>query len=201
MTLDRFANQIEETPRLRALIGEPSELVIKKELAELDRHMQSFIAQAPFALLATVDREGRCDVSPRGDSPAVATVLDSKHLCIAERPGNRRADSLRNILQTGRVGLLFLIPGVGETLRVNGKACLFEDPQLLSQMSSHGKQPALGIGVEVEECYLQCAKALIRSRLWEDPAQRTTPQVAVPHTERAAARSSFVRSRWSLESI
>jgi PPOX class probable FMN-dependent enzyme len=91
---------------------------------------------------------------------------------MAERPGNRRADSLQNIMETGRVGLLFMIPGQGETLRVNGRACVFRDAELLATMSVNGKQPVIGIGVEVEECYLQCAKALIRSKLWESPGQR-----------------------------
>lgn len=94
----------------------------------------------------------------------------------AERLGNRRADSFHNILETGRIGLLFLIPGLGETLRVNGVACVFRDDEVLASMSVQGKQPALGIGVEVEECYLQCAKAVIRSKLWE-PAARREPSL------------------------
>jgi predicted pyridoxine 5'-phosphate oxidase superfamily flavin-nucleotide-binding protein len=98
--------------------------------------------------------------------PAVAAVLDSRTLVIPERPGKRRADSLRNIIETGRVGLLLLAPGIGETLRINGRACLIRDEQVLAAMTANGKQPVLGIGVEVEECYFQCAKALIRSKLW-----------------------------------
>lgn len=162
---------------LTRLIGSPSELVIRKQLPQLDQHMRSFIAQSPFVSLGTVDRAGRCDVSPRGDGPPVANVLDEHTLVIAERPGNRRADSLHNILETGRIGLLFMIPGLGETLRVNGAACLFQDEELLATMAVQGKPPLLGIGVEVEECYLQCAKAVIRSQLWTPPASRPAPSL------------------------
>lgn len=162
----RFRNIVADAAELDSLIGLPSELVIKKQLAELDDHMQAFAARAPFLLLGTVGKSGMCDVSPRGDVPCAATVLDSRTLAIAERPGNRRADSLRNIIDTGRVGLLLLVPGVGETLRINGRACVMRDDEVLTSMAINGKQPVLGIGVEVEECYFQCAKALIRSKLW-----------------------------------
>jgi PPOX class probable FMN-dependent enzyme len=167
----RFRNLIADAAELESLIGLPSELVIKKQLAELDGHMQQFVARSPFLLLGTVGKHGMCDVSPRGDIPSAATVLDSRTLVIAERPGNRRADSLRNILETGRIGLLLLVPGVGETLRVNGRACVMRDPEILTSMSVNGKQPLLGIGIEVEECYFQCAKALIRSKLWDNVSQ------------------------------
>lgn len=151
---------------MRELIGTPSELAIKKECRELDRHMLAFIAESPLVLLGTVGRDGRCDVSPRGDMGCVANVLDSRTLVIPERAGNRRADSLRNILETNRAGLLFLNPGLSETLRVNGRACVFRDPELLATMAVNGKTPLVGIGIEIEECFLQCAKALIRSKLW-----------------------------------
>ena len=99
--------------------------------------------------------------------PALATVLDARTLVIPERRGNRRADSLRNIIETGRAGLLFLIPGVGETLRVNGRACVIRDEEVLAPLAVEGKRPLVGIAVEVEECFLQCAKAVIRSKLWD----------------------------------
>jgi PPOX class probable FMN-dependent enzyme len=159
-------------------------LVLRKQLAQLDKHMQAFVACAPFILLGTVDSGGNCDVSPRGELPGAVTVLDERTLVIPERPGNRRADSLRNIIQTGRVGLLFLVPGIGETLRVNGFACVMRDEDVLASMSNNGKTPVVGIGVEVEECYFQCAKALIRSRLWEarDSADFDLAQVLVEQT-------------------
>ncbi len=165
-----FVQIVSSTNELEALIGLPSELVIKKELGRLDDHMCEFVGRAPMVLLGTVGANGNCDVSPRGDLPCVAKVLDTQTLLVPERPGNRRADSLRNILQTGRIGLLFLVPGVGETLRVNGRACLTSDETLLAPLSVGGKTPIIGIGIEVEECYFQCAKALIRSKLWSQPS-------------------------------
>ena len=170
MHTPRFHQLVTSVEELTTLIGLPSELVIKKQLAELDEHMRAFIAAAPFFLLGTVDREGRCDVSPRGDAPGLVRILDPQTLVIPERRGNRRADSLRNILQTGRVGLLFLIPGIGETLRVNGRACLIRDEEVLAPLAVAGKPPLLGIAVEIEECFLQCAKAILRAKLWDGRA-------------------------------
>jgi PPOX class probable FMN-dependent enzyme len=167
MSLARFDQVVRSAEELEAIIGLPSELVIRKQLDAIDDHMKSFIARSPFLLLGTVGGDGRCDVSPRGDLPAVAAVLDDRTLILPERPGNRRADSLRNVIETGRVGLLFLVPGVGETLRVNGRACVTRDEGVLAPLAVNGKPPVLGIGVEVEECYFQCAKALIRSKLWQ----------------------------------
>lgn len=166
---DRFQHQVTSAEQLAGLIGVPSELAIKKELRELDRHLVEFISRSPFVLLGTVGWDGRCDVSPRGDSPPVAQVLDSQTLVIPERAGNRRADSLRNVIETGRIGLLFVIPGLGETLRVNGQACVVHDDDILRPLTVRGKTPVVAIAVKVEECFLQCAKALIRSRLWQQP--------------------------------
>ena len=178
MSLDRFQQRVTSAEELESLIGSPSELVIRKQLAELDQHMQAFIAESPFLLLGTYGADGQCDVSPRGDVPSVARVLDSQTLLIAERPGNRRADSLQNILATGRVGILFLIPGLGETLRVNGVACVIRDDEVLAAMAVLGRPPVVGIAIEVEECYLQCAKALIRSKLWEPTQPLKTPTLS-----------------------
>jgi uncharacterized protein len=181
MDTARFEKVITSTEELTTLIGAPTELVLKKQLAALDTHMTAFIAESPFVLLGTVGRNGDCDVSPRGDAPGIATVLDPKTLLLPDRRGNRRADSLRNILETGQIGLLFLIPGKGETLRVNGKACLIQDEALLMPLAVEGKTPVLGIVVEIEECFLQCAKAVLRSRLWErstDPIPSAVPCLA-----------------------
>ena len=169
MDKHHFHSLVNSAEELTALIGTPSELVYKKQLSELDQHMTNFIAESPFLLLGTVGRDGSCDVSPRGDSFGLAQVLDSRTLVIPERRGNRRADSLKNIIETGRVGLLFMIPGTGETLRVNGKACLIRDEAILTPLAANGKIPLIGIVVEVEECFLQCAKAIIRSKLWAAP--------------------------------
>ena len=167
MGIPGFKDLVTSAEELAYVIGMPSELVIKKQLSELDAHMRRFIAESPFLLIGTVGRDGSCDVSPRGDAPGLATVLDARTLLIPERRGNRRADSLRNIIETGRAALLFLIPGVGETLRVNGRACVIRDDEVLAPLAVEGKQPLVGIVVEVQECFLQCAKAVIRSRLWD----------------------------------
>jgi PPOX class probable FMN-dependent enzyme len=175
VSIERFKRIVTSPDELTELLGSPSESGVKKQLSELDDHMRTFIATSPFLLLGTVGSDGRCDVSPRGDMPAVGKVLDSHALVIPEWKGNRRVDSLRNIIQTGRVGLLFMTPGLGETLRVNGRACVIRDDDVLASMSKQGKQPLVGIGVEVEECFFQCAKALIRSRLWEWSAENAEP--------------------------
>jgi len=163
-----FKDRITSPEVLAGIVGLPTELAIRKQRSTLDQHMIDFIAQSPFVLIGTYSTDGRCDVSPRGDFPSVAKVLDPQTLVLPERAGNRRADTIWNIYETRRIGLLFLIPGLGETLRVNGRACLTNDRELLKPLAMQGKEPLLGIGVSVEECFLQCAKALIRSRLWKD---------------------------------
>ncbi len=170
MSISRFRNLVKSFSELETLIGSPSELALRKQLDHLDVYMQTFLEEAPFLLIGTADREGRCDVSPRGDGYGLSKVLDPKTLIIPDRKGNRRADTLRNIIETGRVGLLFLIPGKGETLRVNGSACVIRDEEVLAPLAADGKTPLLGIAVEVEECFFQCAKAVIRSKLWESSA-------------------------------
>ncbi len=171
MSLDRFTEQVRSREDLEALIGTPSSLAIRKELKSLDEHMRRFIAHSPFVVMSTHSAEGRCDASPRGDAPGFVQVLDEQTLLIPDRPGNKRVDSFRNILETGRVGLLFLVPGSGETLRVNGCATLIRDEAWLTPLSAQGKKPVLAVAVEIEECFLQCAKAVIRSKLWE-PQER-----------------------------
>lgn len=175
MGIERFQRVVTSADELTELLGEPSESGRKKQLSQLDSHMKAFIGTSPFALLGTVGDDGRCDVSPRGDMPAVGHVLDSHTLAIPEWKGNRRVDTLRNIVQTGRIGLLFLTPGLGETLRVNGRARVIRDEDVLAQLTKQGRPPVVGIGVEVEECYFQCAKALIRSKLWEWSAEDSPP--------------------------
>ncbi|GAE32703.1 pyridoxamine 5'-phosphate oxidase family protein [Halalkalibacter hemicellulosilyticus] len=163
----RFKKTIETEEQLRQMIGFPSELVNKKVISYLDHNCLEFIAKSPFLVISTSNKFGFCDVSPRGDNAGFVQVINKTHLIIPERPGNRRIDSMKNILSNPRVGLLFFIPGLGETLRVNGKAKLVTDDDLLNKMAVKGKKPLLGIGVEVEECFIHCAKAFIRSRLWE----------------------------------
>src|SRR4051812_25750294 len=162
-----FRDVITSEAQLREIMGEPAELAIKKETDFLSDACRTFIEQSPFLLVATASADGRCDVSPKGDAPGFVQVLDDRHLVIPDRPGNRRFDGLRNILETGRIGLIFLVPGRDETLRANGRAWITRDPELLVTMQVQGKDPWFGIGVEVEECFLHCGKAFRRSHLWE----------------------------------
>ncbi len=176
-----FRDLITSEQELRELFGEPSEVALKKEKPLLNETMRQFIAASPFLLLATSGPDGRCDVSPKGDAPGFVTVLDDKHLAIPDRIGNNRLDGHRNVLANGHVGLIFLIPGREDTLRVNGKAWLTRDPELLDGMLVQGKPPKLAIGVEVEECFMHCAKAFKRSRLWQAdtwPSAKAAPSMA-----------------------
>jgi uncharacterized protein len=176
-----FEQVVSTEEELRALLGTSSELVAHKVISHLDEHCRHFIAQSPLVLLATSDASGTCDVSPRGDAPGFVMVLDEKRLLIPERPGNRKIDSMRNLLTNPHAGLLFLIPGLEETLRVNGRAFVVRDEELLQQMAVNGRIPLLGIGVEVEECFVHCAKAFKRSHLWQPdawPAKETLPSPA-----------------------
>ncbi|MHC0039498.1 pyridoxamine 5'-phosphate oxidase family protein [Pseudoneobacillus sp. C159] len=181
MTKIPFHNLIESEEELRSIIGFPSELVKRKAINYLDHNCKDFIAKSPFLVISTSDKSGFCDVSPRGDQPGFVYVLNEKYLVIPERPGNKRMDTMLNILSNPQVGLQFMIPGLGETLRVNGKARLVRDPELLEKMSAKGKTPLIGIGIEVEECFMHCAKAFIRSGLWEPstwPNRETLPYAA-----------------------
>jgi len=157
---------------LRELVGQPSEVAVRKQLSALDAHCTAYIARSPFLLLGTASASGTCDVSPKGDSPGFVQVLDERTLVIPDRPGNRRIDSLSNIMDNSRVGLLFLIPGVEETLRVNGRAVISRAPDLLDRTAMNGKRPLLAIVVQVEEAFLHCARSFKRAGLW-DPEHRT----------------------------
>lgn len=163
--------KIQSRDDLRAHYGEQSDLVKRKVLTRLDPHCRSFIAASPFLVIATADESGACDASPKGDAPGFVAVLDERTLVIPDRPGNKRVDSLGNLLGNPQVGLIFFVPGMNETLRVNGRAEITTDPALLSPLAVKGKQPVSGILIRVEEAYLHCGKALIRSRLW-DPETR-----------------------------
>lgn len=162
-----FRDVVTSEPELQALVGHPSEVARAKQIAVLDAHCRAFIARSPFVLVGTADAAGRADVSPKGDAPGFVLVLDDRHLVVPDRPGNRRVDGMRNILANPHVGLLFLVPGCGETLRVNGRAWIVRDPELRERLAAQGKRPVLAIGVEVEEVFLHCAKAFLRSRLWQ----------------------------------
>lgn len=168
------ADVIRTEAELRARIGEPTALVCAKISDRLNAVTRRYVERSPFVCLATSDAEGRCDLSPRGDPPGFVRILDERTLLIPERPGNRLADSLRNILANPRLGLLFVVPGVTDTFRVNGRATITTDAALLAPCSVEGRAPALGILVDIEEAYTQCSKALLRSQLW-DPARFVDP--------------------------
>ncbi len=162
-----FKEILTSEDQIREIVGHPSELVIKKTIYRLDKHCINFIAQSPLLFLSTADDTGNCDVSPRGDPPGSVLVIDENYLVIAERLGNRRVDSLKNILVNPKIGILFIIPGLGETLRINGQAFVIKDQEILQKMEAQGKLPILGIGVKVEECFIHCAKAFMRSKAWD----------------------------------
>lgn len=163
---------------LRAHIGATSALVAAKVLPALDPHARAFIALSPFLVLATADGEGRADASPRGDAPGFVAVADDHTLVIPDRPGNRRIDSFRNILANSHVGIIFFVPGVNETLRVNGRAEIVCDPAALAPLAARGKAPGQGLRVHVAESYFHCGKSSIRAGLWD--AGRHVPRGAFP---------------------
>ncbi len=156
---------------LRALHSAPTERAVRKELDRLDRHCRRFIALSPFLVMATADADGRLDATPRGGDPGFVEVADDRTLLLPDRPGNNRLDSLTNLTERPDVGLLFMIPGVDETLRVNGAAELRTDPDLVQRFQVGQRPPAIVLQITVRQAYLHCAKALMRSRLW-DPAAR-----------------------------
>src|SRR5881275_732592 len=157
---------IDSEADLRAIIGPPTELTRAKIADRVNDLTRQFIERSPFVCVATARPDGGLDVSPRGDPAGFVRILDERTLLIPDRPGNRIADTLTNLLEDSRIALLFLIPGVGDTFRVNGRATIVDDPELLAASEVEGKVPKLGILVSIEEAYTQCPKALIRSDLW-----------------------------------
>jgi len=155
---------------LRSLLGEPSELVRSKVADRLNDLTRQFVERSPFLCLATSAADGSCDVSPKGDPAGFVRILDERTLLLPDRPGNRLADSLRNILQNPHVALLFVIPGVTDTFRVNGRAEIVDDPELLEPCAVEGKVPKLGLRIEIDQAYTHCSKAFLRSNLWDPEA-------------------------------
>ena len=160
------SREITAVDDLREILGSPTELVVSKIAAGLNDLTRQFIERSPFVCVATSRRDGGLDVSPRGDPQGFVRILDERTLLIPDRPGNRIADTLTNLISDDRIALLFLIPGVNDTFRVNGRAVIVDDPELLAASEVEGKPPKLGILVSIDEAYTQCAKALIRSELW-----------------------------------
>jgi uncharacterized protein len=165
-------SRIEEKSVLRAKMGEPGELAARKTLARIDKYARTYIERSPFLCIGTADEHGNADVSPRGDPAGFVRVVDDKTLIIPDRPGNNRADTMQNIIANPKVGILFIIPGVDDTLRVNGKAEIIDDPAELAPAAVNGRPPKIGIRVKVEEVFFHCAKAFRRSKLWDPAAQQ-----------------------------
>jgi PPOX class probable FMN-dependent enzyme len=166
-----MSEQITDKSGLREIIDAPMELAATKEMPALDRHCRHFISLSPFLCLSSMSADGKADVSPRGDPPGFVKVLDDRTVLIPDRKGNRRLDTMQNILEQPSVAVIFFVPGVEETLRLNGKASITRDPALLEDMAVQGKAPALGIRIEIDTVFFHCAKALKRSRLWDAEAQ------------------------------
>ena len=162
-------HRITDVAALERLYGKPAGAAVAKEIDHLHPHYQRMISASPFVVLATTGPDG-VDTSPRGDAPGFVAVADEKTLLLPDRPGNNRIDSLRNILADPHVALLFLIPGIGETLRVNGRAAISTAPALLEQFKVAGKLPRSVIVIAVDTAFFQCSRAIFRSKLW-DPAQ------------------------------
>ncbi len=170
--------QITSQDALRQHYREATGRAVEKQLSRLDKHCRRFIELSPFMLIGSGGPDGRGDVSPRGEEPGFVQVLDDNRLAIPDRPGNNRLDTMTNLLTHPAVGLLFLIPGVNETLRINGQAAIHDDEDLLARFEVKGRLPATVLVVTVDEAYLHCAKALMRSKLW-DPETRI-PRTALP---------------------
>ena len=162
-----FNEVVTSEEQFRAVMGNPMAPVVKKEISYLDKNCRTFIAKCPFILISSCDGEGRMDISPKGDPAGFVQVLDEHTLVIPDRPGNRRADTFKNILQNDRVGLFFLIPGKQETLRVSGRALIVRDLVMRERMAVGGKIPDFAIVVTIDQAFFHCPKCMIRSRLWD----------------------------------
>jgi hypothetical protein len=177
-----FQSVVTTETELRTIVeGVPSERALIKDRKGLDEQSRAFISMSPFLLMATSGADGSCDVSPKGDAPGFVRVLDDARLVIPERNGNKRFDNLKNVLTNAHIGLLILVPGCDYTLRINGRAWITRDPELLDSMTAQGVVPKLAVGVEVQEAFFHCVKSFRRSQLWNHatwPAADALPSYA-----------------------
>jgi PPOX class probable FMN-dependent enzyme len=178
---------IERVEQLREFYDEPMERAVRKDVGHIDEMCRRLIAASPMLFIATYSKDGQADVSPRGGQPGFVSVLDEHRLAIPDATGNRRLDTLENVVESGRAGVIFVIPGRDTTLRINGPAHVSADPALLEAIQPVGKPPRTAIVLEAEEVYAHCPKAFIRSKLWDtdswpDPAELpTAAEVSVAH--------------------
>jgi PPOX class probable FMN-dependent enzyme len=174
---------ISSEAELRDLLGEPAGRAVTKERTRLHERDKEWLAASPFCLIATADASGNCDVSPKGDPPGFTFVLDDATIAIPDRPGNRRADGFRNILSNPQVGTIFLVPGRGETLRINGRARLLRDAPFFDDLVIKGHRPQLALVIDIQQIFFHCPKAFLRSALWKpetwDPGALPSPATIV----------------------
>lgn len=182
-------NILKDEAALRAVYGHASGRAATKAISALDPHCRRFIELSPFLVMSSADKDGAADVSPKGDQPGFVQVLDANTLVIPDRPGNKRIDSMTNIVENPHVALIFMIPGITETLRVNGRAHISTAPELLQTMVVNGKPPITAIVVTVDETFLHCSKAFIRSKLW-DPAVQQDRKVLPPLSKMIADQTN-----------
>ncbi len=188
MAMRREVNNVDE---LRAIVGEPDQYVANKVKDRLSPIQRDWLAHSPLGFVATTDADGRVDVSPKGDPPGFVHVINDTTIAIPERPGNKRVDGYRNVLERPHVGTLFLIPGRGDTLRINGTARILADADYFDAMTVKGKRPILALEIDVEEVFFHCAKAFLRSDAW-DPS--TWNPTAVPSVAQIA---KAIRYDWT----
>jgi uncharacterized protein len=164
-------NSIKDPNELRAVYGTPKERALLKVIPHLDRHCARFVSLSPFCVVGTTDSKGRPDVSPRGGAPGFVKVLDSHTLLLPDRPGNNRLDSLSNLTNNRSIVLMFLVPGIDESLRVYGSAEVIVDPEISRKLKENGREPKVLLRIHVEQVYFQCAKALLRAKMWAPEAK------------------------------
>jgi PPOX class probable FMN-dependent enzyme len=188
-------HEVTTADQLRSIVGDPDPMVAKKVKGRLSPVQCEWLAHSPLGFVATTDSQGRVDVSPKGDPPGFVHVIDETTISIPERPGNKRVDGYLNVLQNPHVGTLFLIPGRGDTLRINGRARVLCDADYFDAMAVKGKRPILALEIDIEEVFFHCAKAFLRSGSW-DPS--TWDPTAVPSVAQLA---KAVRTEWSQEQL
>jgi len=190
-----FGRVVTSESELRQLFRPPSAAAVAKEIDHIDDHCREFIARSPFVLVGTTNTNGTGDVSPKGGPPGFVRVLDSQRLAFGELPGNNRLDCYTNILHTSAVGLLFLLPGVDECLRVNGTGHVVSDPDTLAECALDGRLPKIALGVEVHEAFIHCAKAIRRSSLWKPDRWPATDGMATA----AALEAGYASTMWNTD--